>query len=193
MAIHIQSVTGSSIPKVDKDQFYSTCRTGDLVFCSGQADISKTIEKETNSPFSHVLQLWLPSGATEWLTLESTINHGVHVGRFTEYIDKYDGNLVLTRRENLSAEAIIAIRNKFFTILDDQYDWKTEVGIVAHKLLAAVKVPNPKKEYYCSGAQQFASTAWLPVLQNPNPLWMATPEDNWTDPTVTPICAFIRK
>lgn len=192
MAAHIDSVAGSSIQKVTKDEFYHLARSGDLVFCQGAEVISHVIESETQSPFSHVLQLWLPEDSDEWLTLESTIQHGVHVGKFSEYIDKYNGDLVLTGRTELTELQKRAIRNKFLSILDDGYDWLSEVGQAAHKLLACVPVDVPKAEYYCSGSQWYASTAIMPSLQRPNPLWFPTPEDNWTDSSIEPVCALLK-
>jgi hypothetical protein len=192
MARHIDRVAGSAIPAVTQLEFWRAMRSGDLLFCSGQAQISKTIEGETGSPFSHVLQAWLPSGFGTWLTMESTIDHGVHVGKMEEYIGGYDGDVVLCRRPSLQAAQIIAIQERFLSIVDDAYNWKTEVGIAAHRLLGCLPVDNPKAEYYCSGAQYFASLAAPPGLQRPNSLWLPTPEDNFTDPSVETVCALLK-
>jgi hypothetical protein len=77
MAIHIDNVKSSGIRQVNKSQFYAQLEWGDLVFCSGREAISEEIEDVTHSPFSHVLMAWLPAGATQWLTLESTFHRGV--------------------------------------------------------------------------------------------------------------------
>jgi hypothetical protein len=192
MAQHIDTVASSSIPKVSQAEFMSAARPGDLVFCSGADGISIPIEKETGSPFSHVLQLWPPEDCDLWLTLESTIEHGVHVGKWNEYFPGYNGDMVLCRRPSLSAQDIISIRDRFLTILDDGYNWKTEVGIAAHNLLKFLPVDNPKAEYYCSGAQYVASLAVAPGLQRPSELWLPTPEDNFTDPSVEAVCAILK-
>jgi hypothetical protein len=192
VAQHIDRVAGSGIPAVTRDEFWRAMRSGDLLFCSGQEQISRTIEGETGSPFSHVLQAWLPEGFRTWLTMESTIEHGVHIGKMDEYVGGYNGDLVLCRRPALKPADIVAIQERFLTIVDDAYNWKSEVGIAAHKLLAFLPVNNPKAEYYCSGAQYFASLAVAPGLGRPNPLWLPTPEDNFTDPSVTVVCALLK-
>jgi hypothetical protein len=187
MAIHINSVAGSDIRKVDKQSFYHELEWGDLIFCCGMEPISKGIEQVTHSPFSHVLMAWLPSGATQWLTLESTFNKGVHVGKLSDYVDTYDGDLVMARRPVLTASEKVAALNAGFSVLEDAYDWQQEVTIAAHKLIRALPIDTPKKEYYCSGLQYFMSLATPYPLQRPGPNY-PTPEDLWTDPTVTPIC-----
>ncbi len=190
MARHIDTVAGSPIPKVSRAEFWAAIRNGDLIFCSGAAGISVPIEKETGSPFSHVLQARLPPDLMTPLALQSTIERGVAVGLLSEY-DKYQGDLVLCRRPALNGAEILAIQERFLAILDDGYNWQTEVGIAAHKLLKFLPVPNPKHEYYCSGSQFYASLAVPPGLQQPNKLWLPTPEDNYTDPSVEAVCALL--
>ena len=192
MAQHIDDVAASSIPKASKRDFSMELRTGDLILCQGRLAISIEIEQQTKSPFSHVLQAWLPPDLNQWLSLESTFQRGVHTGRVADYIDGYPGHLVLCRRPSLVLDEIRAVQRKFMTVLDSGYNWQTEVGIVAHKLLAVLPVPEPKGEYYCSGVQYFASTA-IPekALKRPSPLWLPTPEDNFTDDSVEAVCALL--
>lgn len=191
MAQHIDDVVTADIPKVSKRDFWFELRSGDLIFCQGKEAISVAIESQTKSPFSHVLQTWLPPDLNKWLTLESTFEHGVHVGKLSDYIDSYSGHLVLCRRPKLTLDDIREIQRKFLTILDDGYNWRSEVGIAAHKLLDCLPVIEPKGEYYCSGAQYFASMAVAPALKRPSPLWLPTPEDNYTDPSVEAVCCLL--
>jgi hypothetical protein len=191
MAQHIESVGSSSISKVSAAEFWGSIRNGDFIFCSGADGISLPIEKETNSPFSHVLQARIPQDLKTPLALQSTIQKGVAANLLSEYED-YDGDLVLCRRPALTDAEVLLIQERFLIILDDAYNWKTEVGIVARNLLKCLPVDNPKNEYYCSGAQYYASLAVAPGLQRPSPLWYPTPEDNYTDPSVMPICALLK-
>lgn len=103
MAQHIDSVAASTIQKVTKAQFYTLMRPGDLVFCWNRAAISLGIEKFTGGP-SHVLRVWTADWAREWLTCEATIDQGVHYGRFSDYMDRYNGDLVLCRRPILTPQ-----------------------------------------------------------------------------------------
>jgi hypothetical protein len=191
MAAHIASASASAIQRVSKDEFYRSVRSGDLVFCCGRAEISTAIEDFTNSPFSHVLMTWLPPDSDEWLTIESTMRHGVHVGRLSAYVDSYNGDLVLGRRPVLSEQELRKARDAGLRVLDDAYDWKQEVTLLAHRLLSCVPVEVAEDEYYCSGLQYVMSLATEFPLQRPGPNY-PTPEDIWTDSTLIPVCALIR-
>lgn len=191
MAAHISSADGSNIEAVTKSEFYGNLRSGDLVFCCGRTDVSKAIEDLTHSPFSHVLMTWLPPDSDEWLTIESTLYHGVHVGQLATYVDDYDGDLVLARRPVLSVEEVRKARDAGLRALDDAYDWKQEMSVVGHRLLKCIPVEIPKREYYCSGLLYLMSLATRYPLQRPGPNY-PTPEDVWTDSTVVPVCALTR-
>jgi hypothetical protein len=188
MAIHIDSVKSSGIRQVSKLDFYEQLEWGDLIFCCGRAAISKEIEAITRSPFSHVLMAWLPDGAAQWLTLESTFHRGVHVGKLSDYVDAYDGDLVMARRQVLTAAERMSALNVGLSVLEDPYAWKQEVTIVAHRLIHALPIERPQKEFYCSGLQYFMSLATPYPLRRPGTNY-PTPEDLWIDPTVVPICA----
>ena len=191
VAQHIDSVINSTIRKADKAGFYAALEWGDLVFCSGREAVGIGIEKITHSPFSHVLMAWLPAHASQWLTIEATLTRGVHVGKLSDYVDGYDGILALARRPALNEAEKIAELNAGFAVLEDPYDWQQEVSMVAHKLIRALPVDRPKKEYYCSGLQWWMSKATPYPLQMPG-LNLPTPEDNWTDPTVEAICTLLK-
>jgi hypothetical protein len=188
MAKHIDNVESSTIPRVDKLKFYEELQWGDLIFCCGQETISRDIEAMTHSPFSHVLMAWLPDGAKQWLTLESTFHRGVHVGKLSDYVDVYAGDLVMARRQVLTVSEKMLALNVGLNVLDDAYDWQQEVTIVAHRLIHALPIEKPKREFYCSGLQYFMSLATPYPLRRPGPNY-PTPEDLWIDPTVIPICA----
>jgi hypothetical protein len=187
MAIHIDNVESSGIRQVDKPGFYAQLEWGDLIFCCGRERISEEIEAITRSPFSHVLMAWLPEGATQWLTLESTFHRGVHVGKLSDYMDAYDGDLVLARRPVLTADENRCALNVGLSVLEDAYDWRQEVSIAAHRLIHALPIERPQKEFYCSGLQYFMSLATPYPLRRPGANY-PTPEDLWSDPTVIPVC-----
>ncbi|HZC44148.1 MAG TPA: hypothetical protein VE195_08235 [Acidobacteriaceae bacterium] len=188
MAIHIDNVSSSGIREVDKPEFYERLEWGDLIFCSGREAVSKEIEAITRSPFSHVLMAWLPNGAKQWLTLESTFHRGVHIGKLADYVDGYDGDLVMTRRPVLTDTEKLLVLNVGLNVLGDAYDWQQEVSIAAHRLIHTLPIDRPKKEFYCSGLQYVMSLATPYPLRRPGANY-PTPEDLWTDPTVIPICA----
>jgi hypothetical protein len=192
MAAHIQSVAGSGIKAVTKGELYQQIRPGDLIFCSGKEPISRTIEDVTASPWSHVLMVWLADAwRSQWLTLEATFEKGVHVGLLSDYIDGYDGDMIVANRPALSPQMIQAELERGLSLLDDRYDWQQEVSIAARKLIKSLPLIEPKKELYCSGLQYAMSLATPYPLQRPLASY-PTPEDNWTDPTVKPTFAFVK-
>ena len=191
MAAHIDSIASSGIARVTKADFYEQLRWGDLLFCSGRAPVSRAIEDFTHSPFSHVLFCWLPAHAGQWLTLEATLARGVHVGKLRDYVDAYDGDLALARRPAVGDMQKFDELNAGFDVLEDGYDWEQEVTMVGHKLLKLLPVAHPKGEYYCSGLMYVMSLASRSPLQFPGPE-LPTPEQNWTDPSVEPVCALMK-
>lgn len=192
MAEHIHEIKTSPLLKVSIEQFYSKLSGGDLIFCSGYEPISRGIEMATLSPFSHVLMAWMPSFGKEWLTLESTIQKGVHVGLLRDYVGNYNGDLVLTCRPCLAMSDIFAEVNEGLSLLDDTYDWRQEVSIVGHKLTKVLPVIEPRNEYYCSGLQYAMSLVTKYPLKRPGVNY-PTPEDNYTDPTVKAKCILLKK
>jgi hypothetical protein len=192
MAAHIRSVADSGIRTITKGEFYNQIRPGDLLFCSGRQAISRTIEDATASPWSHVLMAWTAGPwCRRWLTLEATFSKGVHVGVLADYVDRYDGDLVLANRPSLSPEMVQAEVDCGLSLLDDSYDWQQEVSIAARKLIKSLPLIEPKREPYCSGLQYAISLATPYPLQRSSTNY-PTPEDNWTDSTVEPVCALVK-
>lgn len=135
---------------------------------------------------------WTPGAwAGQWLTLEATFGRGVHVGLLADYVDHYDGDVVLARRPQLTQAMIEAELARGFSLLDDSYDWQQEVSIAARKLVKALPLLQPKRELYCSGLQYAMSLATPYPLKRPLASY-PTPEDNWTDPSVEPVCALTK-
>ena len=190
MAAHIDSVASSRLPMLGKEEFYASIHGGDYLMCSGEDGISVVIEKETRSPWSHMLMLWLPWPGSRWLTLEATLQKGVHVGLASDYIDNYKGWLVLARRPKPTLAEIEAELNAGLGLLDEGYDWQSEVTFAAHKLLRIFPIVNPPREVYCSGLQQAMTraTPYPIVTEGPIP---ATPEQIYTDASVEAVCALL--
>jgi hypothetical protein len=136
--------------------------------------------------------IWLPFPSSEWLTLEATIDKGVHIGRLLDYTDKYDGDLVLCRRKLTDDQKFKALRFGF-SLLDDKYDTFQEIKIAAHKLCSLYPVSASKDAYFCSGLQQQLGIYQLaPFKTSSVPGQMDSPEDIFTDSSVEAICALVK-
>ena len=185
MAQHIDSVAGSSIPQVTRAKLYTLIRPGDLVFCWGNVKISNAIERVTGGP-SHVLKAWtFPAGP--WLTLEAEFGHGVRFGQFADYMT-YPGDIVLCRRP-LTIDQVDAEISFGATLLDYKYDSIEFASLVARRLSTRFPLIQPKNELYCSGLMQAVAAVSVPFSVPDSP-W-ATPEQLFTDPSVTTICAVL--
>lgn len=192
MANHITTLATSGIPLVTRDQFYRLLQPGDDIYCSGQAEISKVIEKETGSILSHVLKAWLRSPSSPWLTIEATIDRGVHVGLLSDYTGGGDGPIILTRRAMSQAQRDV-ILDTMLGLVDDKYDYRQEISMAAHKLLHFLPIVKPRGELFCSGLEYVGALNWLPYqykMDAAHPNYPA-PEDLFTDPSTTAICAYV--
>lgn len=181
---HIDDATGLTL--CSKADFYSAMRQGQLMFCAGEYDTSKVIQRVTDSPWSHVLYVWSEVG--RWLTLEATDNRGVHVGLMTDYVDKYDGVLCLCD-VGYSIVDTVKVLSQGLSALGDGYNFGEEVQIAANRVFYCIRVTPSKTEYYCSGLQAFMSQA------SSHPFFVstkrdATPEDLWVEEQTKAICYY---
>lgn len=193
MATHVDKFLDVLVaPTLSKAEFIAQLQNGDLLFCSGDERISRAIEGETKSPWSHVGYVFFSDFYPEPLFIEAVFKYGVRISRLIpNYIGPYKGGVVLCRRV-LPKEGIKAIIAKAISRLGDGYDWQSEVEQAGHNLLNFLPEHETGSELYCSGLVQYASTAWSPALQKPNPNIAPSPEDIWTDPTIMPICKLLK-
>ena len=180
------------VPKVSRAEFIATLQPGDAVYCWGNEAISKAIEKVSGGP-SHVLTAWHPWESAPWLTLEATFpdlsnegDSGVHAGLLLQdYVNAYDGNLVLTRRQ-VTPSQIETELNTGLLLLGLSYNWKTEVSIAARKVLPFLPPIEENRQLYCSGLRQKMCLLTVPYdVPGPDP---ATPEQCYTDVSTEALC-----
>jgi hypothetical protein len=188
MAAHIDSVATSGLPLVTADQFFGVMQPGDLVFCWGNIEISKLIERFTGGP-SHVFKVWLPWATAPWLTFESEFDYGVRFGQFADYL-KYPGDIVLCRRP-LTLAMVEAELTFGSTLLDEKYDTIEFASLVSRRLFSKFPLIQPSKELYCSAAQQAVATQSIPFAVPDKP-W-ANPEQLFTEASVTAVCGLLEQ
>lgn len=191
MAAHIDDIETCGLPSVSRDDFYRNyLQWGDLVFCCGISAIAQEIKQLTGSPFSHVLMAHLPFARGPWMTLEATMTKGVHFGLLSDYTGFQDGTLVLARRRSLTVAQRMSILETMAGLVDDTYDWRQEVSVVAHRLLGFLPVVHPRGELFCSGLQWVGAKDVAPFaykLDAAHPNYPA-PEDLYTDASMEAIC-----
>jgi Permuted papain-like amidase enzyme, YaeF/YiiX, C92 family len=192
VAEHIDSVASSQLPRLAKDEFYSSIHGGDLLFCAALSGIGKLIEGETHSSFSHVGMCWTAPWLTEWMFLEAVFPQGVRLSKLADYIDGYNGDLVLARRPALTQAQIETELNTGFYLVGEAYDWIEEVSIAVRKIKLFSWLPDlkPSKEKYCSALIQADALETIPYRVT-GPDW-ATPEQIYTDPSVEAVGALLK-
>jgi hypothetical protein len=187
----------TTIPKVSKAQFIAALQPGDAVYLWGMEAISKVIEALAGGP-SHVLTVWLPGWpGAQWLTIESTFpdvyhisKSGVHVGMLYDYLTAYPGNMVLTRRSIVTPEQVNLELTTGLGMLDDNYNWQTEVSVAARKLIPWLPLIQEKNELYCSGLREVMASKTVPYQKcGPYP---NTPEQCFQDSTTEAICILMQ-
>jgi hypothetical protein len=194
MAQHIESVATSGISLATREQFMAAMIPGDIVCCWGKGDlISEGIELFTGGKGyegpSHILKVWRPFAGGPWLTAEAQFGRGVHFGRWDDYL-AYKGDLVLCRRA-LTPAMVQAEIELCTTLLDYTYDSVEFVSLVAQRVDRRFPLIQPPGQLYCSGLQQVLATASIP-FDLPDRPW-ATPEQEFTESSMTAICALLEQ
>lgn len=193
MANHVESVKQASFPLVGKDEAWKRVRSGMLGFCSGSEPISKAIEGATHSPWSHVFLIWGPVFQRVWLTIEATLEKGVHVGLLSDYIAGGDGDLAFASRIDPTSDLPVEMNSTFdaeLALLDESYATAGLIQEGAHKLLKIIPPDWNKNQCYCSGLQwrgSQASTTPFPARDG-----APTPEDLWCDPNTKAIFGLLK-
>jgi len=75
------------------------------------------------------------------------------------------------------------------TLLDYKYDAVEFASLVGRRFINRFPLVQPAKELYCSGLQQAVAAVSVP-FSAPSTPW-ATPEQLYTDPSVTALCALL--
>jgi hypothetical protein len=126
-------------------QSYQTARqkikSGDILLCSGSYLISKMIQKETNSKWSHVGLVRYDEVIDRAMVYESVEDRGVQIVPLSQYLDDYDhegkpydGQLLIARHTELQSENTGIMFSKASDYLGAQYGIK-ELFEIAYRLI----------------------------------------------------------
>lgn len=192
MAKHVHTVTDSDIPKYDKPAFWAALKEGRLLFCSGSAAISHAIEQATNSPWSHIAMVIKVYDV--WCVLEAIYQHGVTITPMWQYIDRYEGDLVLCRRIDPTTRKELDYQDavqKGLMLLGRDYATLGLVKQGLHRIFTMLPAEMNDEDCYCSGLQWIMSTATPYPFSSPQG-GAPAPEDEWNDATVEPIGALLQ-
>jgi hypothetical protein len=174
------------LPRLDVAALLPKLRTGDLLFASGQAVLSKTIQRLTDSPWSHCAMILRVGDEIEGVfVLESHGLTGVRLSPLLSYVQggegrcAYHGRIVLARWDGLQPVHARQILNSGLMSLRQMFGY-------AQLLRIGYLIWQAQPRSYHSHAQQFLCSelvhgclqrAGLPVL--PDPRGFVSPASVW--------------
>ena len=141
--------------EVDYPQFRQNIRSGDLLFCSGSAWISRMIQRVTDSAWSHVGFVMRLDAIDRVMVLESVESQGVRTVPLSKYLNDYDnegnayrGGVAVARHSHFAAKATAATLRQFgqfaVKLFGYPYD-RHEVAKIAARI-AASRLPFSRTE-----------------------------------------------
>ncbi len=186
---HVGAVSELASIAVNKAGFWSSLCEGQLLFVSGNEEISHAIEDATRSPWSHIATI--VKYYYSWAVQEAVWPHGVTITPLWHYIDSGLG-LVLAKRVNPATGEDIAMLPSIlagFQLLGRDY---AALGLVKeglHRIFPGLPPEMNDKDCYCSGDVALCS------IPTPVPYPMTngapSPEDIWAHDSTQAVCALL--
>jgi hypothetical protein len=112
MAAHMELKDIKTLPVTLYEDIRDSLASGDLLFASGEYLLSKTIQKFTDSPWSHVGIVFRLDSIDRIMLLESVEDIGVRFIPLSKYLTGYEhekpyrGRVVLARCQGVDAEIV---------------------------------------------------------------------------------------
>ncbi len=137
MAIHLKMREVKKLNVESYQEFRPELRSGDLIFTSGDYLISKTIQKFTNSPWSHVGIIFHIDSIDRILLLESVEDMGVRFAPLSKYLSDYEdgkpykGRIILARCNDINRAAVADLARFGIDELTRPYDKDEIAKIIA--------------------------------------------------------------
>lgn len=185
MAIHLETNDIKALPVQSYDSLRANLKSGDLLFTSGDYLISKTIQKVTASPWSHVGIVFRLDAIDRMLLLESVEDMGVRFAPLSKYLNGYEndkpykGRAVLARVKDVSTQVVAAISRFGIDELTQPYD-KDEIAKILARITLGIGKKQKDREYICSELV-YECFAHAGKEFNYNPKGFISPEDIWVN------------
>jgi uncharacterized protein YycO len=184
------------IPLIPYSDLWDTVQNGDILFYSGEDEISKLIRWATNSIWSHVGILFKVDSIQRIMILESVESQGVRVIPLSKYIqnhqedleaheEKPKARLVIARHQNFQENQLNDLLNFGMNQITRPYD-RDEIQRIMIRIATGQGKQERDKIYMCS---ELIFECFMAVdLEIPyNKLGFISPEDIWIDDNVVSI------
>lgn len=145
----------SEIPRLELGKCYDYLQTGDILFCSGEDEVSQMISWATDSIWTHVGIVFQVESLGRTLILESVESQGVRLFPLSRYVhdfeeEKYfEGRIVIGRYQGLEEEQIKQLMNFGFDEITQPFD-KAEITRIMRRIIKGEGKPIRDKAYICS-------------------------------------------
>lgn len=179
------------IPLVKYEDLNGIIRSGDILFYSGEDEVSKLIRWATNSMWSHIGILLYWEEFDRILLLESVENMGVRLIPLSIYIkdlqaeeqeEEFYARLVVARHQDLKASKISQLVNFGIDQITRPYD-QEEIQRIMVRIATGEGKAERDRAYMCSELVYecfMQSGIEIPY----NHLGFISPQDIWIDPHV---------
>lgn len=189
MATHIENKDIKTLPVLAYSDIRVKLKSGDIFFTSGNYLISKSIQKMTGSPWSHVGIVFRLDAIDRVLLLESVEDMGVRFAPLSKYINDYEdgkpynGRAVFARCEDVTSETIKGLSRFGIDELTQPYD-KDEIAKIMARITLGIGRKVRDREYICSELV-YECFARVGKEFAYNPKGFISPEDIWVDKKIS--------
>jgi uncharacterized protein YycO len=179
------------IPKVTYSQLRDTVQAGDLLFYSGEDEVSKLIRRATHSLWSHIGVIFKIENLDRILLLESVESMGVRLIPVSRYIKnvehesndgKFDARLVIARHKSLKKNQVNHLINFGIDQISRPYDLD-EIRRIIERIQKGEGKAVRDEAYMCS---ELIYECFLKIgIEIPyNRLGFISPQDIWIDKNI---------
>ena len=184
----------SKLPYASYRELDQIVKSGDILFYSGEDEVSKLIRWATKSMWSHVGILIKLDGLDRILLLESVENVGVRIIPLSKYIknieqeeeeEDFYARLVIARHDQLEEPNIKVLLNFGIDQITRPYD-REEIQRIMVRIAKGEGKAERDKAYMCSElVYECFRKAGIEIPYNH--LGFISPEDIWNNPNIHPI------
>jgi uncharacterized protein YycO len=180
-----------NLAKVSYQTLRDTVKSGDILFYSGEDEVSKLIRWATHSIWSHIGIIVKMDKLNRILLLESVENMGVRLIPVSKYIknveeyaeeEKFDARLVIARHRRLSSHKIKKMLSFGIDQITRPYDHH-EIQRIIQRIIVGEGKAERDRAFMCSElVYECFSAVGIEIAYNP--LGFISPEDIWADPNM---------
>jgi len=172
-------------------ELYDVIQDGDILMYSGEDDVSKIIQKATQSMWSHVGILFKIEPWKRLMLIESVENMGVRLIPLSRYIqniereeeeEEFYARLIIARHQQLKPEMIHRLINYSIDLITRPYDIE-EIMQIMERLRTGQGKMKRDRAYMCS-EMVYECYHKIGIELNHHPFGFISPEDIWLDENV---------